>query len=83
MTRNYSGMTYIEMGIEPDDRFERRAEDEARSRGWKFEKLRGEVGLVQSLVDGPWDDERFLVVPPGQRVAASFDDKIIKAVAGT
>ena len=34
--------------------------------------------LVQQLVDGPWDDERFLVVPPGGRVAASFDEKIIK-----
>ena len=25
MTRNYSGMAFIEMGIEPDDRFERQA----------------------------------------------------------
>ena len=38
------------------------------------------MSLIQRLVDGPWDDERFLVVPPGSRVAASFDDRIIKAV---
>ena len=37
--------------------------------------------LIQQLVNGPWDDERFLVVPPGGRVAASFDEKIIKVVA--
>ncbi len=37
------------------------------------------MSLVQALVDGPWDDQRFLVVPPGHRVAASFDDNIIKA----
>ncbi len=36
--------------------------------------------LLQALVDGPWDAERFLVVQPGQRIAASFDEGIIKAV---
>ena len=78
MTRNYSGLTFIEMGIEPDDRFERQARQQAAERGWKFEKLAGDMTLVRQLVDGPWDDERFLVVPPGGRVAASFDEKIIK-----
>ena len=78
MTRNYSGLTFIEMGVEPDDRFERQARQQAAERGWKFEKLSGDMALVRQLVDGPWDDERFLVVPPGGRVAASFDEKIIK-----
>jgi hypothetical protein len=81
MTRNYSGMTFIEMGIEPDDRFERQAYEQAAERGWKFEKLTGDMGLIQQLVDGPWDDDRFLVVPPGSRVAASFDENVIRAVA--
>lgn len=81
MTRNYSQMTYIEMGIEPDDRFEQRARQQAAERGWKFEKVQGDMGLVQSLVDGPWDDQRFLVVAPGFSVATSFDETIVKAVA--
>ncbi len=79
MTRNYSGMTYIEMGIEPDDRFERQARQQAAERGWTFEKLCGDMTLIQALVDGPWDDDRFLVVPPGSRIAASFDERIVKA----
>jgi hypothetical protein len=80
MTRNYSGLTFIEMGIEPDDRFEQQARQQAAERGWKFEKLAGDMTLVQQLVNGPWNDERFLVVPPGGRVASSFDEKIIKVV---
>ena len=47
MTRNYSGMTFIEMGIEPDDRFERQAREQAAERGWKFEKLAGDMTLIQ------------------------------------
>jgi hypothetical protein len=78
MTRNYSAITFLEMGIEPDDRFERRAREQAAERNWKFEKLRGDMSLVQTLVDGPWDDARVLVVPPGHRVATSFDDNIIR-----
>jgi hypothetical protein len=81
MTRNYSGMAFIEMGIEPDDRFERRAQEQAAEKGWKFEKLTGDMALIQQLVDGPWDADRFLVVPPGGHVAASFDEQIIKVVS--
>ena len=80
MTRNYSGLTFIEMGIEPDGRFEDQAREQAAERGWKFEKVAGDMALIQQLVDGPWDGDRFLVVPPGGRVAASYDEKIIKVV---
>jgi hypothetical protein len=81
MTRHYRKLTFIAMGIEPDDSFERRSRQQAADRGWEFEKVAGHMGLLQSLVDGPWDAERFLVVQPGQRIAASFDEGIIKAVA--
>lgn len=79
MTRNYSKLTFIEMGIEPDDRFERETSREADERGWNYEKLAGNMGLVVDLVEGRWDDERFLVVPPGHEVAASYDEQIVRA----
>ena len=79
MTRNYSRIAYVEMGIEPDDRFEREARDLAAARGWQFDKLAGDMRLIQELVDGPWNDGDFLTVPPGHRIAASFDEGIIRA----
>jgi hypothetical protein len=77
--RNYGKLTYIEMGIEPDGRFETHARELAAERGWQFEKLKGDMTLIRRLVDGPWNDEQFLVVPRGHRVAASFDDHVIRA----
>lgn len=79
MTRNYSRIAYIGMGIEPDDRFERETRDLAAARGWQFDSLAGDMSLIQRLVDGPWDDANFLTVPPGHRIAASFDDAIVRA----
>jgi len=79
MTHNYGRLTYIEMGIEPDDRFERYAREEAAELGWDYERLTGDMSLIQDLLDAHWDDERFLVVQPGSQVSASFDERIIKA----
>ena len=79
MTRNYSQFTFIRMGVADDERFEREAREEAGRRGWTFETVNGNMELIQGLVDGPWDDTRYLVVPPGHRIAPSYDDAIIKA----
>ena len=75
--RNYSQFTFIEMGVEPDHSFERRTQEEAAGRGWKFEKLAGDLSLLQRLVDGVWDDREFLVVPTGHRVVAHYDEGIL------
>jgi hypothetical protein len=74
-------MTFIEMGVEPDGSFEQRAHDDAAKRGWTFEKISGDISLIQRLVNGEWDPKEFLVVPPGHCIAASYDDGVIKAVS--
>ncbi len=79
MTRNYGQITFIEMGLEPNDSFERSSRELARQQGWKFEKIGGDMGLFRELVDGPWEEDRFLVLRPGERIAPSFDDRIIRA----
>jgi len=78
MTRNYSGVTFIEMGVGPDEQFERQAREEAAEQGWKFEKIVGDMSLIRTMVDGPWDDDRFLVIPAGQKIEPSYDADIIR-----
>lgn len=77
MAPSYRQFTYIEMGIEPDDRFEKVTRERARERGWIFEKLQGDMRLIDGLVAGEWDDGAFLVVPPGRRIVARYDESIM------
>ena len=76
---SYRQFTFIEMGIEPDDRFERQSRAEAAGRGWEFEKISGDLSLLRRLVDADWSDADFLVVPPAHRIFPTYDARIVEA----
>jgi len=79
LTKHYRQFTFIEMGVEPDPSYEQRTREEAATRGWKYEKLAGDISMIERMVNGVWDDKEFLVVPPGHRIIATYDEKIIAA----
>ena len=81
--RNYGRLTYIHMGIEPDDRFERESRALAAERGWTFEAVDGDMGLIRRMLAGRWDEADFLVVPPGWQVRAAHDGAILRAEPAT
>jgi len=55
----------------------KRTEDE----GKEFVKIDGSIDLVRRLVFGEWDENDFLVVPPGSEIAGVYDwDTVIKCV---
>jgi hypothetical protein len=49
----------------------------AEERGWQLEDRPGDLGLLQALLDGDWDDDRFLVVPPGHEVLPRVGPDVI------
>jgi hypothetical protein len=77
--RNYGQYTYIDMGVEPGTAFQDEARKRAVERNWKFEQVKGNLSLIERLVNGQWDEEDFLVVQPGYRVVVNYQDSIISA----
>ncbi|MBM3471999.1 MAG: DUF1638 domain-containing protein [Armatimonadetes bacterium] len=76
---NYTTAAYIktELGHRPD--VEAEARRAAESHEWEFEIIEGSDRLIRALIDGAWNEEEFLVVPPGHRVVAAYDERIIGA----
>lgn len=46
---------------------------------WNFDVQPGDDTLLRDFLSGNWDDERFLIVPPGCKITPTHDDKIIGA----
>ena len=74
---NYNQLTWIGMGLALDVPYARDAEEEARSRGWKYDGVTGDMRLIRALVDGPWDPGEFLVLAPGESLQGSGDERVI------
>ena len=60
--------------------YEEAARQMARQNGWSFRRLEGDNTLLQRMVNGPFDEESFLVCPPHSRVEACYDGRKIIAV---
>jgi hypothetical protein len=66
------------MQIGSGDVVEQQARDDAQRRGWVFERMQGDSGLIQKLVSGSWDQD-FLVLQPGERLKMTCDAAVIGA----
>lgn len=78
---HYERLAYIDTGIGPQAALRAEAERRARERGWRFQAMAGDPAWIAALVGGDWDADRFLVVPPGQRIEARYDGTLAAAVA--
>lgn len=74
---SYDRATYIGLPGTEGDRYTAYTRECADWLGWAFEQLHGDAALLRDLLAGQWDDERFQVVRPGERVVASYDAGII------
>ena len=76
----YSRATYVDLTIGVTDEDLQYTRDCAQWLKWDYDHQQGDPALLKDLLSGPWDDERFLVVNPGQTIAFTADEYIIKAV---
>ncbi len=78
--RKYSGLTYISTGVADEEALVDKARAEADHEGWAFEEVSGSLDLLKRLIEGQWDTEDYLVVPPGSTVTATLGDGIFEAL---
>jgi len=76
---HYSRAVFIEHAETRFLGLERVAVEEAKRRGWSYERVAGSLELFKQLLSGEWPAEDFLVLEPGQTVAASYDHGVVCA----
>ncbi len=76
----YDRATYVDMGVgatEDDIRFTKGCAEWLK---WNFDRQHGTPDLLKALLTGQWDEERFLVLEPGQTFSMTADERIIDIV---
>lgn len=76
---SYSHGTLIDFDFAQPLRLREQVQQICGEKGWQYDEIPGDLGLLQKLLDGEWPEDDFLVVRPGQKVVASFDEKIMTA----
>ncbi len=77
-TKNYERFAYIPMGTEPES-LRQAAHNKAAKKGWDIETVQGDMRLIDKLVNGDWNEEEFLTVPPGGTIKPVYTDAIVKS----
>lgn len=78
-TSHYTHGALIDFEFARPLELDRQVKDLCASRGWEYERVSGDLGLLQRWVDGEWGETEFLVLQPGERVAPAYDERIVMA----
>ena len=76
----YSNAAYVDMGFGDTAHYKEHTRECAQWLGWNYDELKGDPKLIQDFLEGNWDEDRFLVVPPGQTISASNDERVLCTV---
>lgn len=79
---SYQKLTYIRTGSTTETAFVEQARAEAAEKNWAFEELLGDTTLFRRLLAGDWTRD-FLIVPPGYRSTAAYNEEVLRAVQDT
>ncbi len=77
---HYDRATYVGLGVGDTAKDEAYTQTCAACQNWGFERIPGDPTLLKALLNGDWDEQRFLIVPPHHVIRTTGDDSIIRAV---
>lgn len=49
------------------------------TRSWKLREVNDDLRLLRMMVDGTWNEEEFLILKPGERIAPDYTGLKLRA----
>lgn len=73
--KNYKSVAYINCPLTCTPNYCDVAKCAAQHHGWQYHELEGDLSYITALLEGDWDDTRFLTCPPQHVVTALYDNR--------
>lgn len=77
----YKRLAFIDTGTGDRAADIKATQELAAERAWEFEEIKGDIRLITNLLNGQWDEEEFLIIPPTHQLMPSFDESVVTAVS--
>jgi len=77
---NYKKVAFINNGMGDVEGNRLASQAFAKERDWEYEEVPGSICLIEQLINGSmssWDENDFLIIPPGKKIAATHDESIV------
>lgn len=75
--REYSNAAYVDLGFSDTTGYKEYTKECAQWLKWNYDEITGDKKLMSDFLGGNWDNGRFLIVEPGQKIVASNDERVI------
>jgi hypothetical protein len=76
--KNYTRAAFVHLGAGQVEHEWRYTQDCASWLGWECDFQCGDPALLRALLGGPWDNDRFLVLNPGETFRMVADERVIE-----
>jgi hypothetical protein len=76
--KTYSNAAFVHLGVGDIEKEWQYTQQCAAWLGWHCDHQRGDSALLKDLLAGPWDDQRFVVLAPGEMFRMTADDRVIE-----
>jgi hypothetical protein len=73
---HYDRAAFIDMGVGDSSAAEAMTQEDARQKGWRYERLAGDMVLVRRLLEGDWGED-YVVLQPGEQVIMTYDGGVV------
>jgi hypothetical protein len=75
--KHYRRLSLIDTGVGPSDAYRTFCQAQAKEKNWTYDEIAGDTVLIRKLLNGEWDERDFLILRPGQKIAASNGPDVI------
>jgi hypothetical protein len=81
--KTYDTAAFVHLGAGPVEKELAFTHQCAQWLGWRCDHQRGDPALLVALLNGPWDNDRFVVLNPGQTFRLVADERVLEIVDET